>query len=106
MLVFNHKDMLQRQWLAAHFGSGLEPPAHGFPAAQAFVDACLAGIGWGMCPVALVASALERGQLVPLKPDATLAVTLSWQHARVALPALQRLTLAVRQAAQTHLEPA
>ncbi len=106
MLVFNQKDMLQKLWLTAHFGAGLEPPAHGFPASQAFVDACLADIGWGMSPVTLVASHLASGSLVPLKRDATLDVTLSWQHARVALPALKRLTQAVRSAARVHLEPA
>ncbi len=100
VLVFNQKDLLQKQWLEQHFGAGLKPPRHWFPATQAFIDAGLAGIGWGMHPVELVAPHLASGTLVALRPDATLDVALHWQHVRVALPALQRLTQDVCAAAQ------
>lgn len=103
MLVFNQKDRLQQQWLEQFFGTGLEPPRHWFPATQAFVDACLAGIGWGMSPVALIAPQLASGALVALQANATLDVALNWQHVRVALPALQRLTQAVGAAARAQL---
>lgn len=103
VLVFNQKDMLQKQWLEQHVGAGLRPPRHWFPASQAFVDAGLLGIGWGMHPVALVAPHMARGALVPLLADATLDVPLHWQHVRVALPALQRLTQVVGAVARAQL---
>lgn len=102
-LLFNRKDQLQAQWLAQQVGDGLAPPCHRFPATQAFLEACLAGVGWGMHPLALAAPHLQRGDLVELRPGATLAVDLAWQSARMALPALERLTRAVYAAAHAQL---
>lgn len=103
VLVFNQKDLLQKQWLDQHFGAGLKPPRHWFPATQAFIDAGLAGIGWGMHPAALIAPHLASGALLALRPDTPLDVALHWQHVRVALPALQRLTQVVCATARAQL---
>lgn len=104
-LTFNQKDRLQATWLQQALGAEVEVPRHWLPASQAFVDASLAGIGWGMNPAPLVADALARGALVPLLPGADLLVPLHWQHARVAGPLLQRLGTAVVAAAAAVLEP-
>jgi LysR family transcriptional regulator, chromosome initiation inhibitor len=106
-LTFNNKDRLQEQWLQQQCKSTpeLQPPKHWLPATQAFVDACLAGLGWGMNPATLVAGALRSGQLVELVPHTPLWVPLHWQHARASAPQLGRLTAAVLAAAQAGLEP-
>src|ERR1700749_5018891 len=49
-LKFNHKDTTQGQWVRRLFRRDVELPSHWFPATQAFLDASLAGIGWGMNP--------------------------------------------------------
>ncbi|WP_425078646.1 LysR family transcriptional regulator ArgP [Ruegeria denitrificans] len=104
-LVFNKKDGLQKAWIARHTGNPLSPPSHFLPSSQGFVDAAIAGIGWGMNPAALVQDAMARGQLRPIVPDAPLDVALSWQVGRVLAPALKPLTQAVQHAAQRVLLP-
>ncbi len=73
---------------------------------QAFVDACLAGLGWGLNPEALVRAHLQAGTLVELQPDLPFDVPLYWQFTRLAAPALQSLTGAIRAAAARTLIPA
>lgn len=105
-LTFNQKDRLQDLWLQARFGAdAAAPPRHWLPASQAFVDAALAGLGWGMNPAALVQPHLASGRLVELMPGRALHVALHWQHPRHAPPMLQRLTDAVVAAARAQLEP-
>ncbi|MDK3018121.1 LysR family transcriptional regulator ArgP [Pseudodonghicola flavimaris] len=104
-MIFNAKDALQRQWIETTFGQRLNPPAHYLPSSTAFVDAALAGLGWGMNPLCLVEEPLRRGALVPLWPDRPLDIALSWQVSRVMAPALRPLTRAVRRAAATVLIP-
>lgn len=105
-LTFNRKDRLQDLWLQAQFGANApRPPRHWLPASQAFVDAALDGLGWGMNPAALVRGHLASGRLVELLPGRALHVALHWQHARHAAPMLQRLTDAVLAAARAQLEP-
>ncbi len=105
-LTFNRKDRLQDLWLQAQFGAAVPPPPrHWLPASQAFVDAALAGLGWGMNPAALVQGLVEQGRLVELRPGRPLHVALHWQHPRHAPPMLQRLSDAVVAAARAQLEP-
>lgn len=105
-LTFNRKDRLQDLWLQAQFGAEVPPPPrHWLPASQAFVDAALAGLGWGMNPAALVQDLVAQGRLVDLRPGRPLHVALHWQHPRHAPPMLQRLTDAVVAAARAQLEP-
>jgi LysR family transcriptional regulator, chromosome initiation inhibitor len=102
-LRFNQKDRLQAQWARRICRREVETPAHWFPATHAFVDATLAGIGWGMNPLALVREHLESGALVELVPGRPLTVPLYWQHTRLQVPVLDRLTRAVVQAARSAL---
>ena len=99
-LKFNHKDRMQAQWARRVCRREVELPAHWFPATQAFLDACLAGIGWGMNPASSVREHLESGALVELVPGRTVAVPLYWQHTRLQVPMLNRLTDAVVTAAR------
>ncbi len=77
--------------------------ANGLPSSQAFVDAAIAGLGWGMNPATAVAPALADGRLVQLQPEAPLLLPLFWQCRRQPLPMLERLTQAVLAAAREGL---
>jgi LysR family transcriptional regulator, chromosome initiation inhibitor len=103
-LTFNQKDRLQDSWLQTQFGQTLPPPRHWLPSSQGFVDATLAGLGWGMNPASLVDELLAQGRLLELLPGRDLHVALHWQHPRSAPPMLQRLSDAVVAAARSQLE--
>lgn len=104
-LLFNRKDGLQAQWLRARGDDApTAPPRHWLPSPQAFVGASLAGVGWGINPSALVAEHLRAGRLVELVPGSAIAVPLYWQHVRLEVPMLARLTVAVQQAARRGLD--
>jgi LysR family transcriptional regulator (chromosome initiation inhibitor) len=106
-LTFSDKDRLQEQWAARLTGdtSRAALPTHRMASSQAFVDACLCGLGWGMNPEALVAPHLASGALVELAPDTPLDVALHWQFTRLAAPALRPLTQAIRTQAARVLVP-
>jgi LysR family transcriptional regulator (chromosome initiation inhibitor) len=104
-LTFNRRDRLQDQWIHQVLGHDQPAPTHWLPSTQAFVDGCLAGLGWGMNMLAMVEPLLGRGELVELVPGQTLAVPLYWQHKRRGPPVLEALSRAVQQAAAAVLEP-
>jgi LysR family transcriptional regulator (chromosome initiation inhibitor) len=94
-LTFNRKDRLQAQWIRRACRKEVDAPTHWLPATQAFIDASVAGIGWGMNPLSLVQEHLKAGTLVELVPGCRLPVPLYWQHTRLHVPMLDRLTRAV-----------
>jgi LysR family transcriptional regulator (chromosome initiation inhibitor) len=94
-LTFNRKDRLQAQWVRSVCKRDVDVPAHWLPSTQAFIDASVAGIGWGMNPRSLVATRLRDGSLVELVPARILTVPLYWQHTRLQMPMLARLTKSV-----------
>lgn len=100
-LTFSDKDRLQSRWIAQHLGHPGDArfPTHRLASAQGFVDACLAGLGWGLNPEPLVARALAAGELVELLPDRPLDTPLHWQYLRATAPVLAPLTAAIRRAA-------
>jgi LysR family transcriptional regulator (chromosome initiation inhibitor) len=102
-LVFNRKDALQARWLQRVSRRALQPPCHWLPSAQGFVEAVLAGIGWGMNPLPLAQPHLAARRLVELIPGRSIDVPLHWQVSRLALPALSQLSDAVLAAAQVEL---
>jgi LysR family transcriptional regulator, chromosome initiation inhibitor len=102
-LTFNRKDRLQSQWIRRVCRREVDAPTHWLPSTQAFIDASVNGIGWGMNPVSLVREHLRAGTLVELVPGRALSVPLYWQHTRLHVPMLGRLTQAVVSAAQTAL---
>lgn len=104
-LTFSRRDRLQAQWIEQVLGHDLPAPTHWLPSTQAFVDGCLAGLGWGMNLRAMVQPLLDRGDLVELVPGRSLAVPLYWQHRRRGLAALEALSRAVQKAAGAVLEP-
>jgi LysR family transcriptional regulator, chromosome initiation inhibitor len=105
-LLFDSNDKLQEVWARRVVRRDVTLPVHRIPSTQAFVDAALAGVGWGMNPRSLVRSQLEAGALVELVPDTPVDVPLYWQATRLKVPVLERLTGSVVRAAGAALEPA
>lgn len=95
LLQFNTKDRLQERFVRRITRRELHPPVHRLPSTQAFVDAALAGLGWGMNPLGLVREHLAAGRLQELLPGRTQEVRLHWQVTRLALPQVEALTRAV-----------
>lgn len=104
-LLFNTKDELQDRWVRRLCHRHVELPRHTLPSSQAFVTATLAGMGWGMLPLALALPHLQDGGLVELVPDTPLDVPLYWQQARAASHLLEGLTREVVTAARQALPP-
>jgi LysR family transcriptional regulator (chromosome initiation inhibitor) len=104
-LVFNTKDDLQARWVQRLCHRHVELPRHTLPSSQAFVTAAVAGMGWGLQPLSLIAGHLRAGTLVELVPDSALDVPLHWQHARAASAWLEGLSRAVLAAAGRALLP-
>ncbi|MXQ12683.1 LysR family transcriptional regulator ArgP [Microvirga makkahensis] len=102
-LIFNQKDRLQHAWLRQAFDAEIRPPLHWLPSSQAFVDAALAGLGWGMNPEVSVREHLRTGRLVALKPSLPLEVPLFWQESRIVGPVMADLTRTVLKTARALL---
>lgn len=94
-LTFNRIDRLQALWVRRVCRRDVDTPTHWLPSTQAFIDGTGAGIGWGMNPLSLVREHLKAGTLVELVPNKRLPVPLYWQHSRLQVPMLARLTKAV-----------
>lgn len=102
-LTFNQKDRLQERWAKDRFGRDIACPTHWLPTTQGFVDASLAGMGWGMNPSQLVRELLASGRLVELIPDTPLDIPLFWQVNRLAADRLSALTRDVVETARRNL---
>jgi LysR family transcriptional regulator (chromosome initiation inhibitor) len=108
-LTFSDKDRLQHLWVDSLTGGQATRagfPSHRLASSQGFVDACLAGLGWGLNPEPLVAPYLASGQLIDLAPDHPLDTPLHWQFARLTAPAIAPLTRALQAAARQILRQA
>nr|OAP96418.1 hypothetical protein A4U53_38330 [Rhizobium leguminosarum] len=103
-LTFNQKDKLQDRWIAQTLGEEFICPTHFLPSTHAFVDASVAGIGWGMNPECLVRPHLQKGTLVELIPDKPLDIPLFWQINRLAADRFATLTDIVIAVAKQHLD--
>lgn len=104
-LTFNQKDTLQGEWLRRSLGKNISYPTHWVPSTTSFVEASLAGMGWGMNPLQLVKDHLAAGRLVELLPESRLDVPLFWQINRLTAEHLEELTRVVVSAAKKHLIP-
>jgi LysR family transcriptional regulator (chromosome initiation inhibitor) len=98
-LLFDSNDRLQEAWARRAVRRDVALPVHRIPSTQAFIDAALAGVGWGMNPLSLVRAQLKAGTLVELLPDTPVDVPLYWQVTRLKVPVLERLSRSVLRAA-------
>ena len=99
VLTFNRHDTLQSTWMKSVLGSEPDCPTHNLPSTHAFLDACLAGIGWCMNPVLLAEHHVATGRLLDLLPGRPLDVPLYWQVNRLTADLIAPLTRAVTAAA-------
>lgn len=102
-LRFDRRDHLQERWALETTGAELRAPTHWIPSTRGFLDACLAGLGWGMNPLPLVGDHLADGRLLELPPARPVDVPLHWQHARIGAGLLDALTRDVLTAANREL---
>ena len=102
MVVFNEKDALQHDVLAAR---GVAPPpvVHRVPTSADFLEAVRLGLGWGMLPGPQLRPDLQAGRLVTLSGRVSVDVPLHWQRWRLDSATLDRLTDVVRRAARSSL---
>lgn len=105
-LVFGYNDRLQERWVRRLLRRDITLHGHLLPSSNAFVQATLQGLGWGMNPIQLVQAHLQSGRLVELIPKSTLLVPLYWQVARLPVSDLTLLTQCVTQTAQDMLQSA
>ena len=105
MITFNAKDRLQTRWAEKALGVGVTGPSHWLPASHAFVDAAIAGLGWGMNPEHLASHALSDGRLRELIPGNPLDVPLYWHVSRSVAGAMKPVTEAVVRASARVLRP-
>ena len=105
VLRFDRNDALQMKWAQDFSGVALAAPTHWVPSTHGFVDAALAGLGWGLNPLALVSGHLEAGRLLEMVPDRRFDSPLHWQYARLGARWLDALTRAVVAAGRASLFP-
>lgn len=99
MLRFNAKDELQDRFLDERVGHA-RPPVSLVPSSQGFVAAILAGLGWGMAPLAQIEEDLRAGRVVRLAGRAQVPVELFWQAWRLTTRPVARLGEAVHACAR------
>jgi LysR family transcriptional regulator, chromosome initiation inhibitor len=102
-MTFDVKDQLQADWAFAVTGQRVILPTHWLPSTHAFVDAAIAGLGWGMNPEPLVRDHIAAGRLVDLSPYHPHDVPLFWHVSRLVAPALALLDRSVRDIAGQRL---
>jgi LysR family transcriptional regulator, chromosome initiation inhibitor len=102
MIVFNEKDHLQDEVLAAH-GATRPPVVHRVPSSHDFHEAIRRGLGWGMLLDAQAEADLESGATIPLPGAKPIDIPLFWQRWRLDSVALDDLSEAVRRAARAQL---
>ena len=104
MIVYNEKDHLQDEVLAAH-GATRPPVVHRVPSSHDFHEAIRRGLGWGMLLDAQAEADVESGVTVPLPGAKPIDIQLFWQRWRLDSIALEDLSEAVRRAARSGLRP-
>ena len=102
---YDRDDDLQRGWLRRRTRGRADPPAHHVPSTEGFVQAVLAGLGWGMLSELQLADPALRDAVVLLDPDAVVDVRLHWQRWKVRSPSLERLTEVVLTGGRAALRP-
>ncbi len=89
---FDRDDDLQRGWLRQRTRGRADPPAHHVPSTEGFVQAVLAGLGWGMLSDLQLQDSALRSAVALLDPGTTIDVPLHWQRWKVRSPSLERLS--------------
>lgn len=93
LLIFDHVDKLQDQFLQQQFGLRQEAcPCHYIPSAVAFYQAVQLSMGYGMIPELQSQNAVADGELIDLMPGFFIDVPLYWHYWQVHSAKVARLT--------------
>jgi LysR family transcriptional regulator (chromosome initiation inhibitor) len=103
-VVFNPKDALQTRFMRRITRAELDPPLHWIPHVGGFLRACVTGMGWGMCPVPMIAAPLAAGELIDIAPGKHLDVDLYWQSWRLSIGWLDDFGAALKKRAAAFLD--
>ncbi|MFD7056551.1 LysR family transcriptional regulator ArgP [Streptomyces mirabilis] len=96
VVTFDRNDDLQDEFVRGlGVGPGASALRHFMPTSEGFVDAVVAGLGWGMVPEVQAEPLLRAGRLVRLAPDRIVDVPLFWQQWKLDFPALAAVAEAV-----------
>jgi LysR family transcriptional regulator (chromosome initiation inhibitor) len=102
---FNHKDDLQRQYLAQYFDGGYPSIRHRVPSTESFLDFITRGFGWGMVPDVQSQKWLNNGSVIELVEGNTLEIPLYWHIWNLRTTLSRTLTEALRNEADKVLTP-
>ena len=92
-VIFDAKDDLHHQVMLKLFGlQQNQYPHHFIPSSTAFVEAIQLGLGFGLVPQYQITTALVRGDLVEVIPQAQQQLHLYWHHWKQQSTALQTMT--------------
>ncbi|MEU0435617.1 LysR family transcriptional regulator ArgP [Streptomyces sp. NPDC006290] len=106
VVAFDRNDDFQDDFVRALAGGpGASALRHFVPTSEGFVDAVVAGMGWGMVPEVQAEPLLRAGRLVHLVPGREVDVPLFWQQWKLDFPALGAMTEAVVAVAAETLVP-
>ncbi|HEY3539246.1 MAG TPA: LysR family transcriptional regulator ArgP [Trinickia sp.] len=103
-VVFNAKDALQARFVRRVTRAVVDPPVHWVPHVGGFLRACSMGLGWGMCPMQMIAEPLAAGQLIELLPGRQLNVDLYWQSWRLSIGLLDEFGAELKKRAAALLD--
>jgi LysR family transcriptional regulator (chromosome initiation inhibitor) len=103
-VVFNAKDALQTRFMRRVTRAQVDPPVHWVPHVGGFLRACIAGLGWGMCPPQTIGAQLAAGDLVEMLPGRHLEIDLYWQSWRLSIGLLDEFGAALKQRATQLLD--
>lgn len=107
VVTFDRRDELQDRYVrlvTRRRGAGTF--RHSVPSSEGYLDAVVAGLGWGMVPRPQAEPKLAAGTLVLLEPGRPVDVPLFWQQWKLDSPALTAVADAVADAAAAALLPA
>jgi LysR family transcriptional regulator (chromosome initiation inhibitor) len=103
-LVFNRRDELQERFLRRVLGARPGPlRAHSVPSPNAFVEASVLGLGWGLNPEQLADAHLKNKRLIELFTGKWLDIPLYWQQWALASDSLNSLASAMSAQAKISL---
>jgi len=106
VVVFDHKDRLQADFLLKHYGLPDDAyPRHYVPAAEPYMQAIALGFGWGMLPELQMHRLYETGALVDIAPHRPVDVALYWHAWKVQSPRMERLSRTLVEEARKMLRP-
>ncbi|MFK0023898.1 LysR family transcriptional regulator ArgP [Streptomyces sp. NPDC090798] len=106
VVAFDRNDDLQDEFVRGlRGGPGASALRHFMPTSEGFVDAVVAGLGWGLVPEVQAEPLLRAGRLVRLAPDRIVDVPLFWQQWKLDFPALAAVAEAVAAVAAETLRP-